>query len=91
MARMQMKEWVTKKNEGKAKVQNRWDNRGKMYMAFQRWRNGIGDDLNVRVMDEEMRKGNIEKERNYGIKHWGRFRTISVSYTHLTLPTILLV
>eukprot|EP00965_Chrysotila_dentata_P021887 724632-Pleurochrysis_carterae.AAC.1 len=33
-ARIQMKTWVTIKNEHKASVQRRWDNRGKMYKAF---------------------------------------------------------
>eukprot|EP00965_Chrysotila_dentata_P260668 6213993-Pleurochrysis_carterae.AAC.1 len=42
--RMQMKMWVIKKNEHKASVQRRWDNRGKMHMAFQRWRKGVWQD-----------------------------------------------
>eukprot|EP00965_Chrysotila_dentata_P263358 6214816-Pleurochrysis_carterae.AAC.4 len=35
-ARIQMKTWVTTKNEHKACVQRRCDNRAKMHMAFQR-------------------------------------------------------
>eukprot|EP00965_Chrysotila_dentata_P112981 3732711-Pleurochrysis_carterae.AAC.1 len=35
-ARIQMKKWVDTKNEHKANVQRRWDNRGKMNKAFQR-------------------------------------------------------
>eukprot|EP00965_Chrysotila_dentata_P012723 420008-Pleurochrysis_carterae.AAC.1 len=33
-ARIQMKTWVTMKNEHKASIQRRWDNRGKMHEAF---------------------------------------------------------
>eukprot|EP00965_Chrysotila_dentata_P242847 6205085-Pleurochrysis_carterae.AAC.1 len=38
---IQMKTWVSKKNEHKASVQRRWDNRGKMNKAFQRWRKRV--------------------------------------------------
>eukprot|EP00965_Chrysotila_dentata_P151323 5001581-Pleurochrysis_carterae.AAC.1 len=75
-ARMQMKEWVIKKNEGKASVQRRWDNRGKMHRAFQNWRRGIGHEYKVREAGTEEGGGDIEKERTYGIKYWGRVRTI---------------
>eukprot|EP00965_Chrysotila_dentata_P120528 3985810-Pleurochrysis_carterae.AAC.1 len=37
-ARIQMKTWVATKNEHKANVERRWDNRGKVNKAFQRWR-----------------------------------------------------
>eukprot|EP00965_Chrysotila_dentata_P127053 4202705-Pleurochrysis_carterae.AAC.1 len=37
-ARIQMKTWVATKNEHKANVRRRWDNRGKMNKAFQRWK-----------------------------------------------------
>eukprot|EP00965_Chrysotila_dentata_P175335 5787731-Pleurochrysis_carterae.AAC.1 len=40
-ARIQMKTWVTKKNEHKDKVQRRWDNREKMYNAFQTWKKRV--------------------------------------------------
>eukprot|EP00965_Chrysotila_dentata_P206056 6183334-Pleurochrysis_carterae.AAC.1 len=36
-ARIQMKTWIAKKNEHKANVQRRCDNRGKTHKAFQRW------------------------------------------------------
>eukprot|EP00965_Chrysotila_dentata_P144740 4781034-Pleurochrysis_carterae.AAC.1 len=39
-ARIQMKAWVNMKNEHKACVQKRWDNRGKMHTTFHRWRKG---------------------------------------------------
>eukprot|EP00965_Chrysotila_dentata_P142000 4694008-Pleurochrysis_carterae.AAC.1 len=76
MARMQMKTWVTKKNESKAGVQKRWDNRGKTYMAFQRWKRGIVHNHNPQTEGTEEGEGRTEKEKTYGIKHWGRVRTI---------------
>eukprot|EP00965_Chrysotila_dentata_P196195 6177433-Pleurochrysis_carterae.AAC.1 len=36
LARIQMKNWMVKKNEHKARVQRRWDNRGIMKEAFQK-------------------------------------------------------
>eukprot|EP00965_Chrysotila_dentata_P209580 6185376-Pleurochrysis_carterae.AAC.1 len=33
-------------------------------------------DYNVRGVGTEEGEGNIEKEKTYGIKHWGRVRTI---------------
>eukprot|EP00965_Chrysotila_dentata_P028887 960368-Pleurochrysis_carterae.AAC.1 len=35
---IQMKTWIIVKNEHKASVQRRWDNKGIMNKAFQRWR-----------------------------------------------------
>eukprot|EP00965_Chrysotila_dentata_P261465 6214263-Pleurochrysis_carterae.AAC.4 len=45
-ARIQMKMWITTKNEHKATVQRRWDSRGKMRTdkAFQIWREKIGHE-----------------------------------------------
>eukprot|EP00965_Chrysotila_dentata_P075553 2495409-Pleurochrysis_carterae.AAC.1 len=54
-ARIQMKTWITKKNEQKDKVQKRWDNRGKMHKAFHRWR-AKDKHENEEQMDEK-RKG----------------------------------
>eukprot|EP00965_Chrysotila_dentata_P082718 2729380-Pleurochrysis_carterae.AAC.1 len=51
-ARIQMKTWITIKNEQKDKVQKRWDNRGKMNKAFQRWK--------TRVIHEEQ---GVEKRK----------------------------
>eukprot|EP00965_Chrysotila_dentata_P214177 6188064-Pleurochrysis_carterae.AAC.1 len=52
-ARMQMKAWVIKKNEHKASVQRKWDNRGKMHTAFQRWRKGMRLDYHTQAMGIE--------------------------------------
>eukprot|EP00965_Chrysotila_dentata_P080775 2665612-Pleurochrysis_carterae.AAC.1 len=41
-ARIQMKTWITIKNEHKAKVQYKWDNRANMCRAFQNWRERVG-------------------------------------------------
>eukprot|EP00965_Chrysotila_dentata_P136162 4501698-Pleurochrysis_carterae.AAC.1 len=38
LARIQMKNWIEEKNKHKAYVQKRWDNRGIMKEAFQRWK-----------------------------------------------------
>eukprot|EP00965_Chrysotila_dentata_P134905 4462438-Pleurochrysis_carterae.AAC.1 len=40
-ARIQMKQWMAKKNENRAQVQRRWDNRGMMKCAFSKWRSLI--------------------------------------------------
>eukprot|EP00965_Chrysotila_dentata_P169491 5596167-Pleurochrysis_carterae.AAC.2 len=58
LARVQMKNWMEKKNGHRAGVQRRWDNRRE---------EGGGKE-------HKEEKGNIEK--TYGIKHWGRVRTI---------------
>eukprot|EP00965_Chrysotila_dentata_P237788 6202129-Pleurochrysis_carterae.AAC.1 len=47
-----------------------------MHTAFQRWRKGIGHDHNTQEVRTEDGEGSIEKKRMYGIKHWGRVRTI---------------
>eukprot|EP00965_Chrysotila_dentata_P184254 6083198-Pleurochrysis_carterae.AAC.1 len=73
-ARMQMKEWVIKKNEHEASVQRRWDNRGKMHTAFQRWRKGVWQDYHTQAGGKEEGEGRIEKEKIHGIKYWGRVR-----------------
>eukprot|EP00965_Chrysotila_dentata_P237372 6201866-Pleurochrysis_carterae.AAC.1 len=41
-ARTHMKIWIEKKNEHKAGVQWRWDNRGKTLEMFTRWRRNVG-------------------------------------------------
>eukprot|EP00965_Chrysotila_dentata_P031842 1061851-Pleurochrysis_carterae.AAC.1 len=76
LARIQMKNWMEKKNGHRAYVQRRWDNRGIIKEAFQKWKTLITyehmDEDGGKEHKEE--KGNIEK--TYGIKHWGRVRTI---------------
>eukprot|EP00965_Chrysotila_dentata_P210989 6186213-Pleurochrysis_carterae.AAC.8 len=41
-ARIQMKMWTERKNEHRASVQQRWDNRGKTNKAFTRWNKATG-------------------------------------------------
>ena len=76
-ARIQMKTWITTKNEHKVKVQRRWDNRGKMNKAFQRWKIKITRENEEQVDGKEEGDKRLEKERTYGIKNWGKVRTIS--------------
>eukprot|EP00965_Chrysotila_dentata_P136833 4525585-Pleurochrysis_carterae.AAC.1 len=57
-----------------------------MYMAFQRWRKGTGHDYNTQSVGAEDGEGRIEKERTYGIKHWGRVRTISKIHIQSKTP-----
>eukprot|EP00965_Chrysotila_dentata_P208996 6185029-Pleurochrysis_carterae.AAC.1 len=76
-ARKQMKTWIKTKNEHKAKVQYRWDNRDKTRKAFQSWRKRVGyenDELMMEGKEDEER--GRERERTYGIKNWGRVRSI---------------
>eukprot|EP00965_Chrysotila_dentata_P077308 2552588-Pleurochrysis_carterae.AAC.1 len=40
-ARIHMKMWIAIKNEHKAEVQRRWDNRGKTREAFQDWKKRV--------------------------------------------------
>eukprot|EP00965_Chrysotila_dentata_P236656 6201442-Pleurochrysis_carterae.AAC.1 len=76
LARIQMKNWMDKKNEHRARVQRRWDNRGIMKEAFQQWkavtRPGAVDEAN----GEEHKKEKRANEKTYGIKLWGKTRTI---------------
>eukprot|EP00965_Chrysotila_dentata_P052658 1747345-Pleurochrysis_carterae.AAC.1 len=75
-ARIHMKMWIAIKNEHKAAVQKRWDNRHKMGKAFQTWRKRSGLESNNQIGGEEDGKREIEKERTYGIKYWGRIRSV---------------
>eukprot|EP00965_Chrysotila_dentata_P003566 116958-Pleurochrysis_carterae.AAC.1 len=75
-ARIHMKNWVTMKNEHKANVQRRWDNRGKMNNAFQRWRLRVKHECDEQVEGKEEGDRRLEKVRTYGIKNWGKVRTI---------------
>eukprot|EP00965_Chrysotila_dentata_P042823 1421333-Pleurochrysis_carterae.AAC.1 len=75
-ARIQMKTWIATKNAHKAKVQRRWDNRGKMNKAFQRWRRRVKHEDEERVDGKEEGDRRLEKDRTYGIKNWGKVRTI---------------
>eukprot|EP00965_Chrysotila_dentata_P178039 5881394-Pleurochrysis_carterae.AAC.1 len=47
-----------------------------MHMAFQRWRKGEWQDYHIQAGGIEEGEGRTEKERTYGIKYWGRDRTI---------------
>eukprot|EP00965_Chrysotila_dentata_P013361 442384-Pleurochrysis_carterae.AAC.1 len=77
-ARIHMKVWIEKKNEHKAMVQRRWDNRGKTLQIFMRWRRKVG----YRQAEQESPDGEkgekVEKverggkEKTYGIQYWGR-------------------
>eukprot|EP00965_Chrysotila_dentata_P045972 1527741-Pleurochrysis_carterae.AAC.1 len=75
-ARIQIKTWIATKNGHKASVQRRWDNRGKMHKAFQRWRKRVGHEYDAQARGKEDGEGGKERERMYGIKHWGRVRSI---------------
>eukprot|EP00965_Chrysotila_dentata_P246550 6207228-Pleurochrysis_carterae.AAC.1 len=75
-ARTHMKIWMEKKNEHKASVQRRWDNRGNTLEMFTRWKRNAGYKQDG--LDEEQGKEIEEgkKKKTYGIKYWGRVRTI---------------
>eukprot|EP00965_Chrysotila_dentata_P163486 5398335-Pleurochrysis_carterae.AAC.1 len=74
-ARIQMKTWMEKKNEHKARVQRRWDNRGIMKEAFQTWKTFTGRAYMETVEGKENEKDKGATERTYGIKRWGKIRT----------------
>eukprot|EP00965_Chrysotila_dentata_P225839 6195026-Pleurochrysis_carterae.AAC.1 len=75
-ARIQMKTWILMKNEHKATVQGRWDNRGKMSKAFQTWKKMVKHEPDEQTGGKEDESGRLERERTYGIKHWGKVRAI---------------
>eukprot|EP00965_Chrysotila_dentata_P078354 2582323-Pleurochrysis_carterae.AAC.1 len=59
-ARIHMKSWIATKNEHKAKVQRRWDNRGCMNKAFQTWKKKITYEQEGKVEGVE---GRSEREK----------------------------
>eukprot|EP00965_Chrysotila_dentata_P246508 6207200-Pleurochrysis_carterae.AAC.1 len=64
---------MEKKNGHRACVQRRWDDRGIMKEAFQKWKTLITHEHMDKGGGKEHKdegKGNIEK--TYGIKHWVR-------------------
>eukprot|EP00965_Chrysotila_dentata_P204130 6182154-Pleurochrysis_carterae.AAC.1 len=75
-ARILMTTWVITKNEHKVKVQRRWDNRGNANNAFQKWKKRVRHDCEEQVEGNEERDSRQERETTYGIKHWGKVRTI---------------
>eukprot|EP00965_Chrysotila_dentata_P078654 2592327-Pleurochrysis_carterae.AAC.1 len=76
LVRIQIKHWMDKKNEDKARVQRRWDNRGIMKGAFQKWKTLIRHEHMDKGGGEEHKEENEKIEKTHGIKHWGRVRTI---------------
>eukprot|EP00965_Chrysotila_dentata_P105798 3495173-Pleurochrysis_carterae.AAC.1 len=56
-ARIQMKTWITIKNEHKANVQRRWHNRAKMSKAFQKWRRRVGHVHEAKTREKKKGKG----------------------------------
>eukprot|EP00965_Chrysotila_dentata_P064495 2138581-Pleurochrysis_carterae.AAC.1 len=84
-ARIHMKKWITAKNEHKAAVQKRWDNRDKMSKAFRNWRKRLELEGH-QIRGKEDGKREIEREKTYGIKHWGRVR--SVPKIHIQMISI---
>eukprot|EP00965_Chrysotila_dentata_P234061 6199967-Pleurochrysis_carterae.AAC.1 len=64
------------KNEHKNKVQGRWDNRDKINKAFQTWKKRVLHELDEQAEGKEEGEERSEKEKTYGIKYWGKIRTI---------------
>eukprot|EP00965_Chrysotila_dentata_P113546 3752426-Pleurochrysis_carterae.AAC.1 len=80
-ARTQMKTREATKNEHKAYVQRRRDNRGNMNKAlFQRWRSRVRHECDEQVEEKEDWNRRLERKRTYGIKHWGKVRSIPKIY-----------
>ena len=78
-----MKMWITIKNEHKAEVQKRWDNRGQMRKAFQNWRKKLWPEYSTHIGRKEGGKRGTEREKTYGIKHWGRVRSVPKIHTQV--------
>eukprot|EP00965_Chrysotila_dentata_P208083 6184500-Pleurochrysis_carterae.AAC.1 len=71
-----MKAWIEKKNEHKACVQRRWDNRGTTNEAFKKWKPLDGS---------KDRDKDVQKEKAYGIKHWSRVGIIPSGHTQFKI------
>eukprot|EP00965_Chrysotila_dentata_P078228 2578809-Pleurochrysis_carterae.AAC.7 len=69
--------WITTKNEHKDAVQRRWDNVGKIRLAFQSWREKIGHEYEAQTGGLEDAEGE-EKERGHMELNtgWGGARSI---------------
>eukprot|EP00965_Chrysotila_dentata_P198294 6178695-Pleurochrysis_carterae.AAC.5 len=67
---------MAKKNEHKAHVQRRWDNRGIMKEAFQKWKSLMQHEHTDKDWGQAHKEEGGSKVKTYGIKHWGRVRTI---------------
>eukprot|EP00965_Chrysotila_dentata_P191352 6174459-Pleurochrysis_carterae.AAC.1 len=68
-ARIQMKKW---KNESRAQVQRRWDNRGIMKSTFLTWKSLTHSEHRDANRGQVHKEENGGKEKTYGMKHWGR-------------------
>eukprot|EP00965_Chrysotila_dentata_P014208 471147-Pleurochrysis_carterae.AAC.1 len=75
-ARTHMKIWIEKKNEHKASVQSRWDNRGNMLKMFIKWKRNAGYKQDGLDTGQGREREERKKEKTYGIKYWGRVGTI---------------
>eukprot|EP00965_Chrysotila_dentata_P238409 6202480-Pleurochrysis_carterae.AAC.1 len=47
-----------------------------MHKAFQRWRKGVWHEYDAQAEGREEGEERGKGERTYGVKHWGRSRTI---------------
>eukprot|EP00965_Chrysotila_dentata_P131058 4332445-Pleurochrysis_carterae.AAC.3 len=71
-ARIHMKTWIATKNEHKANVQRRWDNRGRLHTAFQIWRKRIRHECDEQVEEKQDGNKRLERERDRMITWTGR-------------------
>eukprot|EP00965_Chrysotila_dentata_P062111 2057802-Pleurochrysis_carterae.AAC.1 len=60
---------MDKKNEQRACVQQRWDNRGVMKETFQKWKSLIRCEHKDKDRGQEHKEEEGNKEKTYGIKH----------------------
>eukprot|EP00965_Chrysotila_dentata_P020395 675971-Pleurochrysis_carterae.AAC.1 len=54
-----------------------------MRKAFQSWRKRLWPEYNTHSGGKEERKRRAEREKTYGIKHWGRVRSIPKIHTQV--------
>eukprot|EP00965_Chrysotila_dentata_P193138 6175573-Pleurochrysis_carterae.AAC.1 len=75
--RIQINKWMEKKNEHKASVQRRWDNKGIVKEAFKRCKSSAGY-METKQWKREIRKTTTRNERRRHMAsntaHWGRVR-----------------
>eukprot|EP00965_Chrysotila_dentata_P109066 3603237-Pleurochrysis_carterae.AAC.2 len=64
---------MDKKNEHRARVQRRWDNRGITKEVFQKWKAVTRLEPTDNANGEEHEKDKGVNEKTYGSKHWGRY------------------
>eukprot|EP00965_Chrysotila_dentata_P234798 6200384-Pleurochrysis_carterae.AAC.4 len=80
-ARIHMKMWITIKNEYEAEVQRRWIIGGKCVRHSRVGKREVWPEYCIQIGRKEDRERGKEREKTYGIKYWGRVRSVPKLHT----------